>query len=100
MSAADFFFLTYQSCRCKAVHLRHLAIHQDKVEKLSFKSFHSFSSVVCYDHAVPPLLQESRDQFLVHLIVFRNKKTERALLFLHSMPSYQSALSSRTSLTR
>jgi len=57
----------------KAVHPRHLYIHQDKINLLALENGHGLLAIAGYLHLVAIHLKHEAEQLLVYRVVFRDK---------------------------
>ena len=60
----------------KAIHLRHLAIHQYQIEPLGCQLLHYFPAVVRQQHPVSRFFEEPYNEPLVHPVIFGNQDRE------------------------
>ena len=60
-----------------AIHLRHLHIHQDQIERLRPPRLYARPPVGGHDHLVARILQDGRGQLLIHHAVFDQQDAQR-----------------------
>jgi hypothetical protein len=64
--------------RLKAIHIRHLKIHQDDIILLFLNLFNGLRTISHDGHCVPLPLQETPGDDLIYFVVFREKQFEYA----------------------
>jgi len=71
------FLATDVRCGLKTIHLRHLNVHQYKIDGRCFKLVQRLDPVAGCDDLVIPFIEERGRYFLVHRIVLHKENSKR-----------------------
>ena len=85
MFRAGLFLFTNGSGGFESVHVGHLHVHQDEIERLFSPGSKRFLPGLGQNHSMTFFLQESHGYSLIHQIVFCNEDLEAPPIFSNSM---------------